>query len=111
MKPRYVFLAAIPLLLLPFLGGRQIPSPDLPVTVQNDPALPLQIESVIPEIRESGKALGGALVAVRNTGSTRCLAYAVRIKIKFSDGTTSNMYVAEDHAQSGITTETGIAPG
>ncbi|MBI1739243.1 MAG: hypothetical protein HYR58_08340 [Acidobacteria bacterium] len=82
------------------------------VRMKNEPNTPLQIESFIPEFQESGKRISGTLLAVRNTGKVPCVAFAVYIRLKFTDGKVSRITIAEDRAALGIKGETsGIAPG
>jgi hypothetical protein len=117
MKRKYLFLLALPIVVLPLVikpGTGTAPLPQAvsgpPVSILNDPNLPLQIERVKFALSDDGNTLSGPEIVIRNTGSERCLAFALELKKKLADGRIARSYYSEDYAQAGIGSDTGIAP-
>lgn len=101
--------ACFPLMLLtlaPLVGSSQA------VQLRNNPDYPLQIVSVLPDIQAGGKLIAGARISVRNTHQVPCVAFAVSVSVKFDNGESRRMTIAQDARHLGFDDPAGqVAPG
>jgi len=87
------------------IGSAQSPQGGYSVKLANDPAYPLQIVSVSPQISQDGIEFDGATLTLKNTGKAPCDAYSVGFTLTFNDGTTRTASLQEDFAFLGYKTQ------